>query len=64
MANLNHFKIKLEGAPQPKLPKKNVLIKSIWDYDDEEIARQFSLFGMSLFLKIRPQELLDQNWVK
>lgn len=64
MANTRNvsFGKSIEGAPLPKL-KKNVVIKSLWDVDEEEIARQLSLHAMSLFLKIRPQELLDQNWV-
>lgn len=54
----------MEGAPFPKLPKKLNAIKSVWDFDEEEIARQLSLVSMGLFSRIKLDEFLDQKWSK
>jgi hypothetical protein len=37
---------------------------TIFDFDDMEVARQLTLITFSLYERIQPVELIDQNWSK
>nr|WEL12724.1 ras guanine nucleotide exchange factor K-like [Halisarca dujardinii] len=51
-------------APPVKYPRKTGTLLSLFDFDPEEIARQMTVIDFSLFTKIRPTELMNQNWSK
>ncbi|GAM22694.1 hypothetical protein SAMD00019534_058690 [Acytostelium subglobosum LB1] len=52
-------------APEPKVPK-NIWSTSltIFDVDEEEVARQLTLIDFEIFSSIKPSELLNQSWNK
>ncbi|KAJ6252105.1 ras guanine nucleotide exchange factor i-related [Anaeramoeba flamelloides] len=54
-----------QTPPEPKVPR-NIFRKSLtlFDIDEEEIARQISLIDFEIFSKIRPAELLNCAWSK
>ncbi|KAJ5076989.1 ras guanine nucleotide exchange factor i-related [Anaeramoeba ignava] len=53
------------NIPDPIVPK-NIFSPtlSIFDVDEEEIARQMTLIDFQLYTKIEPTELLNQSWNK
>ncbi|KAJ6242312.1 ras guanine nucleotide exchange factor i-related [Anaeramoeba flamelloides] len=61
----NKEKSNNQTPPEPKVPK-NIFRKSLtlFDIDEEEIARQISLIDFEIFSKIRPAELLNCAWSK
>ncbi|KAJ6243439.1 ras guanine nucleotide exchange factor i-related [Anaeramoeba flamelloides] len=61
----NKEKINLQTPPEPKVPK-NIFSESLtlFDIDEEEIARQISIIDFEIFSKIRPAELLNCAWSK
>ncbi|KAJ6227905.1 ras guanine nucleotide exchange factor i-related [Anaeramoeba flamelloides] len=51
--------------PEPKLPKNVFSPKlSLFDVDEEEIARQLTLIEFKIYSKIKPSELLKLAWSK
>ena len=48
------------NLPKPILPKTKSW--KLYEVDKREIARQICLVEMDLFLKIKPSELLKQDW--
>ncbi|KAJ3435491.1 ras guanine nucleotide exchange factor i-related [Anaeramoeba flamelloides] len=61
----NKEKINLQTPPEPKVPK-NIFseLLTLFDIDEEEIARQISIIDFDIFSKIRPAELLNCAWSK
>ncbi|KAJ6241713.1 ras guanine nucleotide exchange factor i-related [Anaeramoeba flamelloides] len=61
----NKEKLNHQTPPEPKVPK-NIFSKSLtlFDIDEEEIARQISIIDFGIFSKIRPAELLNCAWSK
>ncbi|KAJ6248294.1 ras guanine nucleotide exchange factor i-related [Anaeramoeba flamelloides] len=55
----------MTDPPEPKVPK-NIFSPdlSLFDIDEEEIARQLTLFEFQIYQKIRPPELLNLAWSK
>ncbi|KAJ3437416.1 ras guanine nucleotide exchange factor i-related [Anaeramoeba flamelloides] len=53
------------APPEPKVPK-NIFSPnlSVFDVDEEEIARQITLIEFDIFKTIRPKELLNLAWSK
>ena len=49
-----------ESSPPVKYPRKTGTVLSLFDFDPEEIARQMTVTDFSLFVKIRPTELMNQ----
>eukprot|EP00698_Gefionella_okellyi_P018319 TRINITY_DN547_c0_g1_i1.p1 TRINITY_DN547_c0_g1~~TRINITY_DN547_c0_g1_i1.p1 ORF type:complete len:563 (-),score=100.42 TRINITY_DN547_c0_g1_i1:341-2029(-) len=49
-------------APPPLVSKASPV--TMFDYDDEEIARQLTLMDFALFANIQPNEFFGQAWVK
>ncbi|KAF2074459.1 hypothetical protein CYY_004241 [Polysphondylium violaceum] len=56
------------SSPSRKIPESKLkgLInpRSLFDFDDEEIARQLTLFEFNLYSSIKPTEFLNQAWNK
>nr|AAN46870.1 nucleotide exchange factor RasGEF A [Dictyostelium discoideum] len=54
-----------EKTPEPMVPK-NIFSNnlSIYDIDEEEIARQLTLIEFEIYRNIKPPELLNQSWNK
>jgi hypothetical protein len=55
-----------DPPPEPKIDIKTIFSPtlSLFDIDDIEIARQFTIMEYELFTKIKPYELLNQSWTK
>ncbi|KAJ6248620.1 ras guanine nucleotide exchange factor i-related [Anaeramoeba flamelloides] len=55
----------MKDPPEPKVPK-NIFSPdlSLFDIDEEEIARQLTLLEFNIYQKIRPPELLNLAWSK
>jgi hypothetical protein len=51
--------------PKAHLPKQYLPRSKLWtiyDLDKREVARQISLIEIEIFIKIKPHELLRQEW--
>ncbi|PRP83686.1 hypothetical protein PROFUN_03841 [Planoprotostelium fungivorum] len=55
-----------DKIPEPKIPWKTIFSPAltIWDCDDEEIARQLSIIEFNIFSSIQASELMNQAWTK
>ena len=54
-----------QDPPYPIVPKKIFTSKlSLFDLDELEIARQFTILNHNVYRKIKPSELLNQAWSK
>ena len=60
LVNKKKGKMFSESSPPVKYPRKTGTVLSLFDFDPEEIARQMTVIDFSLFLKIRPTELMNQ----
>eukprot|EP01156_Anaeramoeba_ignava_P021511 Anaeramoba_ignava/c19193_g1_i2.p1 GENE.c19193_g1_i2~~c19193_g1_i2.p1 ORF type:complete len:535 (-),score=203.66 c19193_g1_i2:48-1652(-) len=59
-SKIEHFN---ENPPEPKVPKTIFSPKlSIFDIDEEEIARQLTIIDFEIFQKIQSSELLNKAW--
>ncbi|KAJ5075793.1 ras guanine nucleotide exchange factor i-related [Anaeramoeba ignava] len=63
--NVKSFEDQKLTAPEPKVPK-NIFSPtlSLFDVDEEEIARQLTIREFSIYSAIKPPELLNQAWSK
>ncbi|KAJ5074401.1 guanine nucleotide exchange factor [Anaeramoeba ignava] len=53
------------SLPEPKIPKNIFSPKlTLNDIDEEEIARQLTLYEFNIYKQIKPKELLNQAWNK
>ncbi|GAM22778.1 hypothetical protein SAMD00019534_059530 [Acytostelium subglobosum LB1] len=54
-----------DKTPEPIVPR-NIFSQnlSIYDIDEEEIARQMTLIEFEIYKRIKPPELLNQSWNK
>lgn len=43
-----------------QIPTNSTSVFTLFDFDPEEIARQLTIIDFSLFVKIRPMELMNQ----
>jgi len=55
-----------DPPPEPKVDIRTIFSPTlkIADLDELELARQFTLIEFDLFCKIKPNELLNQAWIK
>lgn len=43
-----------------QIPANSSSVLTLFDFDPEEIARQLTIIDFSLFVKIKPMELMNQ----
>ena len=43
-----------------QIPPNSSSVLTLFDFDPEEIARQLTIIDFSLFVKIKPMELMNQ----